>query len=106
MYEQEIRMFMKLTGSINMIGEKLPDLIKAIEGINPQTNHQRQVAALRRQSEAVGKLGFIINQCNNYAAFDGFGAKDKTVSGSVNFHESIHVFLARELSELRKILTG
>lgn len=103
--DREITLIMNLTRSIAILGEQVPYLASTIEKIAPTTNHQRQVASLQRQSEAVEKLNFIVSQTKSYATFEGYGPGEKH-NGGIKFEESIHKFLARELPELRKILTG
>ena len=93
----EFRLIESLVGAINMFSEKVPALTKAIENTTPTTNHQRQVAALKRQSEAVVYIDETIGYTNNHIKVEDYN-RDELVLG---FRE-----IERRLKILRKDLTG
>jgi len=96
----EFNMLSNLVGSINMLGAKVPELIKAIEGMQPTSNHQRQVAALQRQSEAVVYIDEILVYVHNHSS-NG----DDPQFTREEFHSAL-VEVHRMLKVLRKDLTG
>jgi hypothetical protein len=105
--QQEWRLAESLIGAINMLSERLPDLTKAIENSAPTSNHQRQVAALRRQSEAVEMIDRIIVQLHDYKTYETEPASYKVKGqGGIEFEETIHMSIKRRLKELRQLLTG
>ena len=90
----EFRLAQGIAGSLQKLAEWTPDLVKALQE-KPTTNHQRQVASLKRQSEAVVSIDETILYINNLV--------------SVSFNQSaIEGFreVERQLKVLRKDLTG
>jgi len=98
--QPEFNMLSKLTGALNMISEGMPGLVKAIESAAPTTNHQRQVAALKRQSEAVVSIDETLVYINKILGNIG-GHNSSAIESDLALAE-----IARQLKVLRKDLTG
>jgi len=90
----EFGLFQNIAGSLAKIAEWTPDLVKALQE-KPTTNHQRQVASLKRQSEGIVKIDEMLLAINNYATNE----PNKEMTDSA-------LKIAKSLKALRKHLTG